>query len=361
MARESAKLSPVRSGKKSAGRVGSVSDFRGGLGPRMRALAASFALLCGALAVPAIAQQPIPLRLGFNANSARNIGEVPNRIAERNGFFAREGLAVTMVPLQGTTHMVAALDRGEVDVTGTASPYMIEAALHGSDAVAVIGGVANTIYSLIGKPEIKRIGDLKGKVVALSAPPDTITLSTKMLLAKGGLNDGDYRTKEIIGSSQRGACLSSGVCDAVPLGQPDDIVFARKGFVKLGDSLQVVPNLQFNVIAARRSFAAAHEQTMVALARAFAATFRFLRDPASRDAAVQAIVETTGADEAVARAVLALYYEPDRGVMPKEGEINMSGMAAVIALLGAAGRISGPLPPAERFVDLRYLHAAGLQ
>jgi ABC-type nitrate/sulfonate/bicarbonate transport system substrate-binding protein len=313
------------------------------------------------IATPAAAQRPIPLRLGFNANSARNIGEVPNRVAERNGFFAREGLAVTMVPLQGTTHMVAALDNGEVDVTGTASPYMIEAALGGSDAVAVIGGVANTIYSLIAKPQIKRTADLKGKVVALSAPPDTITLSTKMLLAKGGLHDGDYQTKEIIGSSQRGDCLSSGVCDAVPLGQPDDIVFEHKGFVKLGDSLEVVPDLQFNVIAARRSWAAAHDQAMVALARAFGATFRFLRDPARRDAVVDAIVATTGADAATARAVLALYYEPDRGVMPKQGEINMSGMDAVIALLGAAGRISGPLPPAERFVDLRYLHQAGLQ
>src|ERR1700761_8143161 len=172
-------------------------------------LATLLAAICAASTAPAIAQQPIPLRLGFNANSARNIGEVPNRVAERKGLFAREGLAVTMVPLQGTTHMVAALDRGDVDVTETATPYMIEAALGGSDAVAVVGGVANTIYSLIAKPPIKRIADLKGKVVALSAPPDTITLSTKMLLATGGLRDGDYRTKEIIGSSQRGDCLSS--------------------------------------------------------------------------------------------------------------------------------------------------------
>ena len=325
------------------------------------ALTTALAVICAALMVPAAAQQPAALRLGYNANSARNIGEVPNAVAARQGFFAREGLAVTMVPLQGTTHMVAALDRGDVDVTETATPYMIEAALHGSDAVAVVGGVANTIYSLVAKPQIKSIADLKGKVVALSAPPDTITLSTKMLLAKGGLHDGDYQTKEIIGSGQRGDCLSRGVCDAVPLGQPDDIAFVRKGYVKLGDSLEVVPNLQFNVIAARRSWAAAHEQTMVALARAFGATFRFLRDPARRDAVVAAIVATTGADAATARAVVALYYEPDRGVMPKQGEINMSGMAAVIALLGAAGRISGPLPPPERFVDLRYLHQAGLQ
>lgn len=331
------------------------------LGGRLTCAALSAMLaLCGAAAA-ASAQQPIALRLGYNANSARNIGEVPNAVAAHNGFFAREGLAVTMVPLKGTTHMVAALDDGEVDATGTALPYMIEAALKGSDAVAVIGGVANPIYSLIAKPEIKNVADLKGKLIALSAPPDTITLSTKMLLAKGGLHDGDYRFKEIIGSSQRAACLVSGECDAVPLSQPEDVVLARKGFEKLGDSLDVVPDLQFNVIAARRSWAAAHASAVVALARAFGATFRFLRDPAHRDEVVAAIVATTGADAAAARAILALYYEPDRGVMPKQGEMNMSGVAAVIGLLGTAGRLQPPLPAAERFVDLRYLHAAGLQ
>ena len=307
------------------------------------------------------AAAPISLRLGFNANSARNMAEIPNVVAQRKGFFAREGLAVTMVPLMGTTHMVAALDKGDVDATGTALPYMIQAVLKGSDAVAAIGGVANTIYSLIAKPGIQTIADLRGKVVALSAPPDTITLSTRMLLAKGGLKDGDYRTKQIIGSTQRSDCLASGACDAVPLGQPDDIVFQQRGFHKLGDSLEVMPNLQFNVIAVRRSWAAAHKDTVVALARAYGATFRYLRDPANRAGVTQTVVEITGANEQVARAVLALYYEPDRGVMPKRGEINMAGVNKVVALLADAGQIASPVPAVDRFVDLQYLQAAGLQ
>lgn len=307
------------------------------------------------------APAPFSLRLGFNANSARNMAEIPNVVAQRKGFFAREGLAVTMVPLMGTTHMVAALDKGDVDATGTALPYMIQAVLKGSDAAAVIGGVANTIYSLIAKPGIQTIADLRGKVVALSAPPDTITLSTRMLLAKGGLKDGDYRTRQIIGSTQRGDCLASGACDAVPLGQPDDIVFAQKGFHKLGDSLEVMPNLQFNVIAVRRSWAATHKDIVVALARAYGATFRYLRDPANRVDVTKTVVEITGANEQVARAVLALYYEPDRGVMPKQAEINIAGVNTVVALLADAGQIGKPVPAADRFVDLQYLQAAGLQ
>ena len=238
---------------------------------------------------------------------------------------------------------------------------MIEAALKGSDAVAVIGGAANTMYSLIAKPEIKSIGELKGKVIAMSAPADTITLSTRLLLEKGRLKDGDYRIKQVIGSNQRGDCLVKGECDAVPLGQPDDIVFLQKGFRKLGDSLEVIPVLQFNVIAARRAWASEHKDAVTRLARAFGLTFKFLRDPANRDEVTKMIVATTGAPAEVARAILNLYYEPDRGIMPKQAEISMPGMAEVIELLVASGQINGPAPSADRFVDLQYLHAAGLQ
>jgi hypothetical protein len=72
-------------------------------------------------------------------------------------------------------------------------------------------------------------------------------------------------------------------------------------------------------------------------------------------------VETTGAPVEVARQILALYYEPDRGVMPRQAEINMAGIAKVIELLAETGQIGGPLPTTERFVELRYLRAAGLQ
>ena len=318
-------------------------------------------LLSLGLGAPALAQDRVTLRLGFNANSARNIAQLPYATVQSKGFLARENIDIKMVPLMGTTSMVVALDKGDVDVTGTASPYMIEAALKGSDAVAVIGGPANTMYSLIAKPQIKSVAELKGKVIAMSAPADTITLSTRLLLEKGGLKDGDYRTKQVIGSNQRGDCLVKGECDAVPLGQPDDIVFLQKGYRKLGDSLEVIPVLQFNVIAARRAWASEHKDAVTRLARAFGSAFKFLRDPANRDEVTKSIVATTGAPAEVARAILNLYYEPDRGIMPRQAEISMPGMTEVIELLVASGQINGPPPSADRFVDLQYLHAAGLQ
>ena len=63
----------------------------------------------------------------------------------------------------------------------------------------------------------------------------------------------------------------------------------------------------------------------------------------------------------VARSMLAFYYKPDRGVMPKQAEISVAGMAKVIELFDETDKIEAPLRAAERFVDLQYLRAARLQ
>jgi ABC-type nitrate/sulfonate/bicarbonate transport system substrate-binding protein len=195
----------------------------------------------------------------------------------------------------------------------------------------------------------------------MSLPVDTISIASRMLLEKHGLKEPAFRTKELIGTPIRAKCLTEGECDAVPLGQPDDLVFMQKGYSKLGDSMEVIPVLQFNVIAARRDWAEQHKDVATRFVRAFGDAYKFMRDPANRDEVTKIIVETTGAPEDIARAMLAFYYEPDRGVMPKQAEISMPGMAKVIELLGQTGDLKQPLPAAERFVDLQYLKAAGLQ
>jgi hypothetical protein len=69
----------------------------------------------------------------------------------------------------------------------------------------------------------------------------------------------------------------------------------------------------------------------------------------------------TGSSEDIARQTLALYFEPDRGVMPRQGGIDIAGLTQVIAFMGEGGMLAAPLPPPERFVDLRYLKAASVE
>jgi ABC-type nitrate/sulfonate/bicarbonate transport system substrate-binding protein len=325
----------------------------------IRVLAA--AALCTGLIAPAHGEDKITLRYGEIANSARGVSTLGTTIAQRKGFLERESIDFKVIGLRGTSFQVEELDKGNVEIVNTAMPYLIQAVLKGSNSAGILGGSANQVYSLIAKPEIKSFDDLKGKTVGMSLAVDTISIASRMLLEKHGLKEPAYRTRELVGTPVRADCLSRGECDAVPLGQPDDIVFMQKGYNKLGDSLEVIPVLQFGVIAARRDWAIANRDAVMRLTRAIGGAYKFLRDKANRDEVAKLAAESTGAPIDVMRAVLAFYYEPDRGVMPKQGEIDMAGVAKVIELLGGTGELKAPLPAAERFVDLQYLKAAGLQ
>jgi ABC-type nitrate/sulfonate/bicarbonate transport system substrate-binding protein len=325
----------------------------------MRAILAALLCLC---ASQSAAGEAIPLRYGQAYSALRSIFALPLLVAEREGYFVREGLDFSMLPVPGGGEkLIAALHDGTADISHVATPFLIQAALAGSDAVAIAAEFNNPIYSLVAKPETRTYADLKGKLIGVAAETGSITIAIRKLLALNGLGREDFRTRFVDGTPDRLSCLTAGDCDAVPLGQPQDFVAMRRGFRLLGLSTEAVPEYLYTVTAARRSWADANKEAVVRYVRALSSAFRFIRDPAKRDQLIKTIVDTTGFAEANAKLTLALYFEPDRRVLPKLGEINLSGMEQAIALMGEGGILKAPLPRAERFVDLQYLQAAGVQ
>jgi ABC-type nitrate/sulfonate/bicarbonate transport system substrate-binding protein len=319
------------------------------------------AALLGFCAVDAAAGETLKLRYGQAYSSAHSIFSLPVSVAQREGLFAREGLDVeVLVPIPGgSDKMIAALHDDFVDLTHVATPFLIRAAMAGSDAVAIAAEFDNPIYSLIAKPEIKTVADLKGKLVGLADEAGTIAISMRKLLALHGLAHGDFGVKVIEGTPTRWACLHRGECDAVVLGQPQDLQAMQEGFRLLGISNDAVPELLYTVTAVRRSWAEAHKDAVTHYVRALAAAFGFIRDPANRDRVIKIIVDTTSVSDLIAGQTLDLFFRPERGVLPRRGEIELEGLEQVIALMGEAGNLKAPLPSADRFVDTQYLRAAG--
>jgi ABC-type nitrate/sulfonate/bicarbonate transport system substrate-binding protein len=327
-------------------------------------LAAGLAMLFSIATVHSAAAQTTTLRFGKIPSTVRNVSSLYLHVAERKGFFAREGIKIESVLIEGgTDRMVAAIDSGKVDLAHSSTPYLISAMLKGSQAVAIAGEVGNPVYTLVVRPEIRTYADLKGKTIALSIAADTISITTRKLLAKNGVREGDYKVKQLVGTPTRYECLKSGECAGVPLGQPADIEAVRAGFRRLGDTTEAVGSFQFQVIVAHQAplILKGGTQRLVPFARAVADAFRFIRTPGNREETIRLMMEQTGSSDEVARAVMALYFEPDRGVMPRQAEIDLKGLAQVIAFMGEAGALKPPLPQARTFVNLSVLKMAGLQ
>jgi ABC-type nitrate/sulfonate/bicarbonate transport system substrate-binding protein len=78
------------------------------------------AWLC--IAIQSSAADTVTLRYGQIPSTVRSVSTLYLFIAQQKGFLAREGVKLELVPIAGgTDKMVAALDRGAVDVTQTAT------------------------------------------------------------------------------------------------------------------------------------------------------------------------------------------------------------------------------------------------
>ena len=299
----------------------------------------------------------IVLRYGQTLSAVRSVFSLPIVVAQREGLFRREGLDFRLVvPIPGgADKMIDALHDDTVDITHVATPFLIRAALAGSDAVAIAAEFNNPIYSLVAQAEIKTYSDLKGRLLGLADEAGSITISTRKLLARHGIGANDFKFKTIDGTASRFTCLSKGECAAVPLGQPQDLLAFAQGYRLLGSSVEVVPEFVYTVTAVRRSWAATNRDALLRYVRALSASFAFIRDPSRRKPVIEAIVQSNGVSTEIAARILSLYFEPERRVLPHRGEIDMKGFAEVIVFMGEAGLLKAPLPKAERFVDLQYL------
>jgi ABC-type nitrate/sulfonate/bicarbonate transport system substrate-binding protein len=220
---------------------------------------------------------------------------------------------------------------------------------------------ANPVYSLITRPEIKSLAALKGQQLGLSTPGDTITLSTLRLLVRAQLAPTDFRTKVIVGTGPRFACLKSGECAAVPMGQPEDIEAIAQGFPRLAFTHEAGSDLVFNVDMTRRAWGEKNKEALTRFVRAMASAYGFMNDPSNREEVVRTIAETGRLAPDVAAEIFAPYLDPAKNVLPRKGELDLAAFRRVLTLMAQAGVIPSPAPGVDRFTDLRYLKTAGIQ
>lgn len=116
----------------------------------------------------------------------------------------------------------------------------------------------------------------------------------------------------------------------------------------------------FNVDMVRRAWGEQNKDVLVRFVRAMASTYAFMNDPRNRDEVVAIVKETGKLSDEVARQIYAPYLEPGRNVLPRRGELSLPALERVLGLMAEVGAIPKPAPPAERFVDLQYLRAAGI-
>ena len=100
--------------------------------------------------------------IGFH--SARTMSQAMPWIAEEAGLFRKYDLEFQLVYISSAPLVTAALLGGDAQIAISGGEAIIRAHAQGATDLVFVGSAKNTLtHSILGKPEIKRPEDLKGK------------------------------------------------------------------------------------------------------------------------------------------------------------------------------------------------------
>ena len=186
-----------------------------------------------------LAAQEKRIVVGLTTRTGSN--SLPFVIAEEKGFFKGEGLNAIVVIMQNQVVVNGVLSKN-VDYGGTFSNF-VGAAMAGLPVRIVMSVMDGSDHVLVTSPNIKRVEDLKGRIVGISSFGGTPHSEVTAILRKHGMNpEKDVTFLQIGGSSSRYQALESGAIHAAMLVPPFNKLGRQRGFnelVTFNDVMQI--------------------------------------------------------------------------------------------------------------------------
>ncbi|HEY2988035.1 MAG TPA: ABC transporter substrate-binding protein [Candidatus Binatia bacterium] len=275
----------------------------------------------------------------------------PHLVAEEKGFFAREGLEVHFDETTYAPDHNRGIAEGRWDFTLSSADTMIaRATTDGMDYLLFMQAEEGLTASLVGRPGIASMQELRGKLLAGDPGDSNLDLIRMKMLRVNGVTESDYRI-EIIGSSpKRLAAFLQNKVAAAMLTPPSTEKALAAGGVLLARAEEYVPNWPLTCGWTHRSWLEGHRDVAIRFIRAWVAATDWLLTPENREETIRLTMDKEHLDRARAEEAYAR-------VVPK-ARMNPRAFRAVMELRIELGVYKPPFSPAERFYDASYWCAA---
>jgi ABC-type nitrate/sulfonate/bicarbonate transport system substrate-binding protein len=197
-------------------------------------------LRCGALMFllacfshPAWSQEGTGLkriRIGMPNRGVPNLGLLAG---QRYGFFRTQGLDAELIVMRPSSSLQT-LVAGDLDYS-TVLASGARAAVSGFPLRIVMTLTVGQDFSLIVRPDIRRVEDLKGKTLAVSGVGEFTDVGARLVLKKYGLvPDVDVKLRALFGNHPlRLSALQAGQIDGTVMAMPYNKMAVKMGFREL--------------------------------------------------------------------------------------------------------------------------------
>ncbi len=222
--------------------------------------------------------EALPADKLWGVHSARVMSQSMPWIAEKAGLFRKYDLEFPLVYIGSSPLATAAMLGGDGELLMDGGLGIVRAYVQGNTELVCIGGQKNILtQSILAKPPIKRLEDLRGKKVGVTRIGATTHYFATQAFRKVGMEAGrDYTMIQTGGAPEMLAALLSGAIDAGTLSPPLDGQALAQGYqyVVYGPDLRI-PQVAVGFMT-RRSALAKRPQVLGRFMRVMAEAAKIL-------------------------------------------------------------------------------------
>lgn len=185
------------------------------------------------------------IRVGMPNRGATTIGLAA---AQTYGFFRAQGLFAELIVMRPSTSLQTLMS-GDLDFS-TALASGARAAVSGLPLRIVMTFTTGQDFSLVVRPEIRRMEDLKGKTLAVSGVGEFTDVGARLMLKKYGLvPEVDVKLRALFGNHPlRLSALQAGQIDGTIMAMPYNKMAVKMGYKELVHLREIIKTPQGGLV-----------------------------------------------------------------------------------------------------------------
>jgi len=270
-------------------------------------------------------------------------------VAHEEGLFKKNGLEVELIHIPSSSRGIQAILAGELAFSTMDGQNAVQANLKGAGLALVAGATNRFVFSLMARPEIKRISDLKGKKIGITRIGSSTHTATLYALSQAGLKPGDYQILPLMEVPNIFTALVAGQIDAGTVSPPTNSRARKAGLNELMNLAKEGPETVSVAIGTSRSYIKANEDTVRRVVRAYAEALHLFKT--NKTAAIRVLGKYTRVKE---QDILEDAYSQFHDYLESIPYVSTKGMEAIISEVAEKDPAAKQSKP-EDFLDMRFV------
>ncbi len=220
------------------------------------------------------------------------VGYAPFYIAEKKGFFKKNGVKVNLTRVENTSDRLSAMVANRIQAVGGTVDSYVTAASKGIDFVQVLPTEdSNGGDGIIAKKEFNSLQDLKGKKVAVQTDGGASLFWFNYLLQKEGMTMDDFDIQSM-SSGDAGSAFVANKVDAAITWEPWLTNAKNTDFGKVLMTSEETPGIITGTIAMRKDYVADNPKQVQAFVDSWFEAVEFYKN--NEDEAITIMAEALG-------------------------------------------------------------------